>query len=158
MSSAHPSTRAFKLSPGTKIGIVRSVWHTELTKKMQEDAVDVLLDAGLEKKNLFLLTAPGSFEIPLLCKELIDVHELSGIIAFGIIVQGETHHAQLIADASTQGLMNVQLQTSVPIIDEILYVDYIDIAKDRVHGEHGKGRLAARTLLHSLALLDEIHS
>ncbi len=158
MSDKRPAFIGHKLSPTSRIGIVRSIWHGELTKQMEDDAATLLLAAGLREENLFRVGAPGSYEIPLLCKELIHHQKLDGVIAFGVIVQGATHHARLIAESATHALMSLQLETGVPIIDEILFVDDIEDAAARSTGDHAKGPLAARTLLHSLALLTELRS
>ena len=68
---------------------------------------------------------------------------MDGIIALGIIIQGETHHATEIARACTDGLMQVQVQTGVPIAHEVLFVHSRAQAEKRLC----KGAEAAETLL-----------
>jgi 6,7-dimethyl-8-ribityllumazine synthase len=72
---------------------------------------------------------------------------VDALIGLGIIVQGETKHADLLAAESTRGLMDVQLQYKLPFAFEILWVD--DIAHARARSE--KGAEAAIAVLHSLA-------
>ncbi|TDZ21914.1 6,7-dimethyl-8-ribityllumazine synthase [Colletotrichum sidae] len=44
------------------------------------------------------------------------------IIAVGVLIKGETMHFEYIADAVSQGLMRVQLDTGVPVIFGVLTV------------------------------------
>ncbi|GJN73067.1 hypothetical protein PLIIFM63780_007132 [Purpureocillium lilacinum] len=60
------------------------------------------------------------------------------IIAVGVLIKGETMHFEYIADATTQGLMRVQLDTGVPVIFGVLTVLNDDQAKARA-GVDGKG-------------------
>lgn len=144
------------VDPDWKIAILRSVWYDELTSNMVREALATLIDAGIQEKNVRIIDAPGSYELPLLCKQAL-LAGADGCIAFGIIVQGDTHHAKLVADQSAAGIMQVQLETMKPIVFEVLFVDSVEHAKTRAIGKNSKGPLAARTLLSSLAKLREIH-
>lgn len=145
-----------QVDPSWKIAIIRSVWYPELTASLVHDALDALVAAGIQKENVLFIDAPGSFELPLLSKHAIEAGA-DGIITFGIIVQGATHHARIVAEQSAEGCMRVQLDTGKPIIYEVLYVDSVDDAKTRSIGPKAKGALAARTLLSQLAKLAELH-
>ena len=58
-------------------------------------------------------------------------------------MQGETHHAEEVARGCTDGLMQVQVETGVPIAHGVQYVDSVEQAKERVD----RGREAAITLI-----------
>jgi len=145
-----------KVDPSWKITIARSVWYPELTASLVHDATEALTNAGIEKKNILFLDAPGSFELPLLAKHALHAGA-DGVIAFGIIVQGATHHARIVAEQSAEGCMRVQIDSGKPIVYEVLFVDSVDDAKTRSIGPKAKGALAARTLLSQLARLAELH-
>ena len=71
---------------------------------------------------LVLHQVPGAFEIPLVVQEVAtkagaDIH---AIIAVGVILQGETDHAEHIARAVTDALQQIALATRIPIINEVL--------------------------------------
>ncbi len=144
------------IDPDWKITIVRSVWYDELTKKLVSDASDTLIAAGIKQENIRVIDSPGSYELPLLCKHAL-LAGADGCIAFGIIVQGATHHAALVAEASAAGIMQVQLELLKPIVFEVLFVDIAEDAERRVSGKNAKGPLAAKTLLTSLARVQELH-
>jgi 6,7-dimethyl-8-ribityllumazine synthase len=156
MASEAPDIGAINVHPDWKIVIVRSVWYDNLTKALVSDAAKVLIDAGIKKNNISVIDAPGSFEIPLLCKEALK--DADGAIAFGIIVEGATHHARLIADQAAAGIMQTQLELAKPIVFEVIYVNDVVDAEKRTIGKDAKGGLAARTLLSSLAQLQKLRS
>ncbi|KYK55469.1 6,7-dimethyl-8-ribityllumazine synthase [Drechmeria coniospora] len=60
------------------------------------------------------------------------------IIAIGVLIKGETMHFEYIADATSHGLMRIQLDTGVPVIFGVLTVLNDDQAKARA-GIDGKG-------------------
>ena len=98
----------------------------------------------------------GSFEIPLLCDQLIMSKGVDAVIALGVIVQGDTHHARLIAEQAAAGIMQIQLEHGCPIAFEVLYVDDIKDAIKRSTGNNGKGVVAARIVLKTLATLKDL--
>ena len=141
------------LDPLPRIAIVRSSYYDELVTSMQDAAEGILLETHI--KEIEVVTVPGAFEIPLTCKKLAEEKEIDGVIALGIIVQGETQHAEEIARACTDGLMQVQVETNVPIAHEVRFVDDIKHAEERCIGESNKGAEAAVTLLKMIKMLNK---
>ena len=71
---------------------------------------------------LTLHQVPGAFEIPMIVQEIAtkadaDIH---AIIALGVILQGETDHAQHIARSVTYALQQIALASRIPVIHEVL--------------------------------------
>ncbi len=153
--SSVPEFGKITVDPSWKIAIVRSVWHGEMTSSLVKDAVAGLVEAGIKNENIGVIDAPGSYEIPLLCQAALEAGA-DGAIAFGIIVQGATHHARLIAEESARGIMDIQLRLKKPITYEVLFVNNEEDARARSIGPGAKGRLAATTFLSSLAHLKEL--
>ncbi|KAI9834962.1 MAG: hypothetical protein M1819_002685 [Sarea resinae] len=60
------------------------------------------------------------------------------IIAIGCLIKGETMHFEYIADATSQGLMRIQLDSGVPVIFGLLTVLSDEQAEARA-GINGKG-------------------
>ena len=46
-----------------KIGIVRSIWNTEITNRLYNGCIETLLKYGVDSNNIKTLTVPGSFEL-----------------------------------------------------------------------------------------------
>lgn len=121
---------------------------------MLSGAVKTLKAIGVQEGNISQHPVPGSFEIPLVGAALAKQGKVDALIGLGIIVEGETHHARLIAENTSRGLMNVQTQYAVPFANEVLYTDSIELARQRLY----KGEEAALSVLHSLAQLASLQS
>ena len=156
--SETPTFDSLAADPSWKIAILRSVWYPDCTNALTSDAQKMLLGAGIPQKNILVIDAPGSFELPLLAKHAIEQLTCDGVIAFGIVVQGATHHAALVAEQAAAGIMHVQLQTGVPITFEVMFVNTLEDAVTRSIGPKGKGSQAAKTLLSCLAKIREMRS
>ncbi len=150
----HARPFAGSIDHSWRIGIIHSSFYKEEVEVMVEGAKKVLLEAGFSPSNIRTFPVPGSFEIPLIGSALAEAKEVDALIGLGIIVEGETHHARLIAEAAAHGAMEVQVRRHIPFVFEILYVDDIALARERLD----KGAAAAHAALQSLALLRHIHS
>lgn len=144
------------VDPDWRIGIVASTYHGEHIDAMSDGARELLVEAGVKPENVFLYRAPGSFEIPVIGSALAKAKKVDALMGFGIIVQGETHHARLLAESVTQGMMDIQVEHAMPFAYEVLYVNELSQAVDRTKGQFNKGREAAYAVLHSLAELHRI--
>ena len=80
------------------------------------------------------------------------------MIGFGIIVEGDTHHARLLAESVTTAMMEIQMDYILPFAYEVLYVKDLEQAKARAFGEHNKGKEAAFAVLQSLVELQKIRA
>lgn len=143
-----------RISSGWRIGIVHSRYYPEIVAKLIEGAQKVFHDAGIAPGNVRTYAAPGSFEIPLIGAALIEAKEVDALIALGVIVEGETHHASLIAGEAARAIMDLQVRHRIPFAFEILYVRNIGQARERLD----RGAEAARAVLHALAQLSPLHS
>lgn len=133
-----------------------SSFYGEEVQSMVQTAQQVLEHAGVDPQNITDHPVAGSFEVPLIGRALAVAKEVDALIGIGIIVEGDTHHARLLADSAAQGMMDVQMQTGVPFAFEILYVQRLEDARTRAMGEHNKGEEAAYAVLHSLHALKRI--
>ncbi len=139
-----------------RIGIVASSYYKEEIDGLIEGARKTLVDAGISDANITVYPAPGSFEIPLIGAALAEEEKVDALIGFGIIVEGDTHHARLLAEAATQGIMETQLTYHIPFAFEVLYVNNIEDARARCFGDASKGIEAALAVLHSLSAITSI--
>ena len=156
-----PANRDFLkivVDPSWRIGIVYSSFYAGDVSKLISGAKAVLLQAGIKKENITEHAVPGSFEIPLIGTVLAREKKVDALIRLGIIVEGESQHAGLVAAEAARGMMDVQTQYGIPFAFEILYVNDLEQAKVRSSGADNKGGEAARVVLHSLAEIQKLHS
>lgn len=155
MKLAHASRRPLpKADPSWRIGIIHAGFYPDDVAGLIASAKDALLGAGVTPEHISLHPVSGSFEIPLVGAALARSGAVDGLIGLGIIVEGETYHAELIAQECARGMMEVQLRHGVPFGFEVLYVDTLELARARL----GNGEEAARAVLQSLATLSAMRS
>lgn len=139
-----------------KIAIVRSNYHQDLTKSLEKTCRQYLRACGLKMENVATFEVPGSWEIPLIVKKIASSKKFDGIIAFGVIIKGETYHFEMIANQCSRALMNIALEFDIPITFEILATYNLEQAVKRSVGKLSKGVEAARTLLGTIKELKRI--
>jgi 6,7-dimethyl-8-ribityllumazine synthase len=136
-----------------RIGIVVSEWNDHITSKLLEGAIDTLIGAGVPEKNLLIHQVPGAFELPLGAQWLANQDQVDGIIAIGVVIQGETRHFDFVCSGTTQGIMEVNLKFNKPVSFCLLTDNTEQQSIDRAGGKHGnKGVEAAVTVLKMLDL------
>lgn len=143
------------IDPSWRIGIVASSFYKKEIDALTQGARHLLEESGVQSENITEYPVPGSFEVPLIGAALAEAGKVDALIGFGIIVEGETHHAQLLAEQAARGIMDVQLKYQIPFAFEVLYVESIQQAQER---SVFKGKEAARAVLYSLAQLRTIQS
>ncbi len=129
-----------------KIALVVSKYHSELTQSMERSCKEFLVNSGVSEENILSFYVPGSWEIPILVQNLA-LQKYDGIVAFGVIIKGETYHFEMIADQVAKALMKISLANNVPIAFEVLATYTLNQAKKRSIGDFNKGKEAAMAIL-----------
>lgn len=129
--------------PDARIGIIASKWHPECVGPMIERCVAALKKNGATNVDVHYL--PGCYELPLAARRLFQKNaSLEAVIAFGVIVKGDTDHYEMIRDECMRGFSNVMFEFDKPIVMEVLAVSDIKIAEVRSKDdEKNKGLEAA---------------
>ncbi|GJJ12310.1 hypothetical protein Clacol_006551 [Clathrus columnatus] len=155
-----------------RIGIVHARWNAPIIEALLQGTRDKLVQCGVKSQNIVVQSVPGSFELPFATKKMIagshvqanvgtadlmgmvdstsslptEVSIPSGsfdaVIAIGVLIKGATMHFEYISEAVTHGLMNVQLESGVPVIFGVLTALNEEQALERAgigKGANGKG-------------------
>jgi 6,7-dimethyl-8-ribityllumazine synthase len=136
-----------------KVGIVVSEWNDTITNNLFEGAKQALLENGVPESNIIIRHVPGAFELPLASQFMLDNTDVDGVVAIGVVIQGETRHFDFVCQGATQGLMNVMLEYNSPVSFCLLTDNNIQQSIDRSGGVHGnKGIECAIACLKMIAL------
>ena len=126
-----------------KIGIVVSEWNKDITSNLLAGAQEKLIEFGIKNENIKISWVPGSFELVYGCKEL-SKQNLDAIIAIGCVIKGETDHYDFICNAVSNGIMQLNISYSIPVIFCVLTDHNKNQSLDRSGGKLGnKGAEAA---------------
>lgn len=138
---------------GKRIAVVTSRWNEMITKALTEGALETLASANA---NVTVLQVPGTWEIPVVIRKLMDSDRFDGYVALGCILQGATSHAGMLAGDVSAALMSLQSQTGIPIAWGVLTPENQEQALERSGMKLGnKGREAASALVETLSVLDQ---
>jgi 6,7-dimethyl-8-ribityllumazine synthase len=106
---------------GLRIGIVRSRFNEAAGLAMLKACSARLKELGVT--NVHTQAVPGALEVPLVLQKLANTGHYDALIALGAVIRGETYHFEVVSNESASGLMQVQLDTGVPIANGILTAD-----------------------------------
>jgi 6,7-dimethyl-8-ribityllumazine synthase len=145
------------VAKGMKFGIVASRFNDFICGRLIEGAIDALMRAGAEEKDIAIYKVPGSFELPLTAKKLVTSAHFDAIICLGAIIRGATPHFEYISAEVSKGIASVGLDTGVPVIFGVLTTDTIEQAIERAGTKSGnKGADAAMTAIEMIDLFKKI--
>lgn len=142
MATVHRNLSEYKKEeiPGGadfKIGIVVSEWNDTITMNLLKGAKEALLENGVPEENIEVHVVPGTYELPLGCQFLCAKGEVDGVIAIGVVIQGETRHFDFVCQGATQGIMDVTLKYNTPVSFCVLTDTTMQQSIDRSGGKHG---------------------
>jgi 6,7-dimethyl-8-ribityllumazine synthase len=102
---------------------------------------------------------PGAFEIPVVARELALQETTDAVIACGVILQGETNHAQNLSHSVTNALQRIAIEHGVPVINAVLSFDNEAQARARcLENKINRGTEAARAALEIADVLSELRN
>ena len=137
-----PKPRSF--STKSSICIVVSKYNEEYTSGLLENCKEELAEL-LPGCSIQVLETPGGFEVPVTVEHAFDTYQPDLVIAFGLIIRGETKHGDLIAESIPQSLQEISVRRIKPVIHEVLLVNDDKQAYARCIGSVlNRGKEAAR--------------
>ena len=156
MSNAIPPRPRLATSIKRQFAIVASQYNAPYVQGLIDHAT-AELRALAANSRVSLLQVPGAFEIPLVVQELAAQKRADVIIAMGVILQGQTHHAENLGRSVTDALQRIALEYGVPVINSVLNLDSEEQAQARcLDHEINRGTEAARAAVQIATVVAEL--
>src|SRR5262245_27969035 len=157
MSKASPSLQ--------RVAKIKRTFHI-VASRFNPQYVDGLIDHVSEElcaltpnSTIWLHRVPGSFEIPVVAREIAIQNKADAIIACGVILKGETDHAQNLSRSVTDALQRIAIEHGVPVINSVLSFDSENQARARcLENKINRGTEAARAAVEIARVLSKVRS
>lgn len=139
--------------------IVEARFYDEMSDALLDGAKSALQESGA---SFDVVTVPGALEIPPAIAMALDAMdeggtEYDGFVALGIVIRGETHHFDIVANESARGLMTLAVSESLALGNGIMTTENDAQAWERVKKDRlDKGGFAARAALTMIALKERM--
>lgn len=108
------------LPPNQKIAFIQANWHADIVGQARNSFTSKMEEAGVKADKIDVYDVPGSLEIPLQAKKLIETGEYAIVVCAGMIINGGIYHHEYVNHAVLDGMMRVQLDTGVPVLSVVL--------------------------------------
>ena len=120
-----------------KVGIISSRFNTPVVSELLNFCIKKLESQGVSLYNIVHKEVPGALEIPLLANAFALSKEFDVLIGIGAVIRGETYHFEVVSDQSAQGVMRVQLDHNIPVINAIITTNSSEeaYARTKIKGE-----------------------
>jgi 6,7-dimethyl-8-ribityllumazine synthase len=133
-----------------RIGIVQSRFNEPIVAGMLHACVAQLQKCGVDSASIDHVSVPGALEIPVALQTMAHTQEYHALIAIGAVIRGDTYHFEVVSNESCRGVMDVTLETGVPIANGILTVDTDEQALARIAEKGADCACAAIEMAHTV--------
>ena len=138
---------------GLCVGIVMSRFNPDIGEGLLAACVAELRRLGVADRDIEVATTPGALEIPLALQTLAQSERFDALIALGAVIRGETYHFEVVSNDACRAVMEIQLDTGIPVANGILTCENDDQASARANE---KGSDCARAAVEMSQLLRAI--
>lgn len=129
---------------GLRIAIISARWNEFVGSRLLKGARSALTGCGVADSDITTVEVPGAFELPFAAKRMAETGDYDAIVCLGTVIRGETPHFDFVAGEAARGIMQVGLDTGIPVTFGVITADNDEQAIDRAGGRKGnKGTEAA---------------
>lgn len=129
---------------GFRFALVVSRWNREFTSRLEQGANEALRALNVRADAVETFHVSGAFELPVACLNAARSKRFDAVIALGVVIRGDTPHFDYVAGQAAAGLMQVSLDTGVPVMFGVITADTVHQVTERSgEREDNKGYEAA---------------
>lgn len=145
-----------------RFAIVIGRFNDLVTSKLLEGCQDCLKRHGIDidpnGTQVDYAWVPGSFEVPLVARQLALTNRYDAIVCLGAIIKGQTPHFDYVAAEVSKGIAAIGFQTGVPVIFGVLTTDTMQQALERAGIKSNLGWNYAMSALEMASLMKQVKS
>ena len=140
---------------GLSVGIVMSRFNPDICEALLSACTTELQRLGVADCDIEIATVPGALEIPLTLQTMAQSDRFDALVALGAVIRGETYHFEVVSNDSCRAVMEVQLDTGIPIANGILTCENDDQALARTQQKGSDCAQAAVEMANLLRAIGE---
>lgn len=140
---------------GLRVGIVMSRFNQDVCEGLLSACVAELKRLGVADADMAIATVPGALEIPLTLQTMAQSGSYDALVALGAVIRGETYHFEVVSNDSCRAVMEVQLETGIPVANGILTCEDDDQALARMQQKGADCAQAAVEMANLMKALSE---
>ncbi|CDN10682.1 6,7-dimethyl-8-ribityllumazine synthase [Richelia intracellularis] len=152
----------FTQTEALRFAMVIARFNDLVTNKLLEGCQDCLkrhgIDANPQSSQVDYIWVPGSFEVPLVARQLAISQRYDAVICLGAVIRGQTPHFDYVSSEVAKGVAAAAFQTAVPIIFGILTTDTMQQALERAGIKSNLGWEYAMNAIEMASLMRNLHS
>jgi len=144
---------------GARFGIVVARFNSFITDRLLGGSLDAIRRTGGDVSKVDIARVPGSLELAVAAKVMVETGRYDAIICLGAVVRGETAHFEYVSGESARGIAEVGRASSTPVVFGVLTCDTLDQAINRAGAKGGNsGFSAAMTAIEMIGLIKRIQA
>ena len=144
-----------------RFAIVIGRFNDLVTGKLLSGCQDCLKRHGIDVEpqgtQVDYIWVPGSFEIPMMARQLAISDRYNAIICLGAVIRGQTPHFDYVSSEAAKGVAAASFQTGVPVVFGVLTTDTMQQALERAGIKSNLGWNYALDALEMASLMEQIN-
>src|ERR1039457_7268735 len=142
---------------GLKFAIVVSRFNGFIGERLLAGALDAIARTGGQPDEVEVVKVPGSWELPVVVRELARQKRHDAIICLGAVIRGDTPHFEYVAGEAVKGIGHVAASIGVQGAFGVLTCNTLEHAIDRAGAKSGnKGYDAAMSAIEMANLMRQL--
>jgi 6,7-dimethyl-8-ribityllumazine synthase len=96
-----------------RLGMVVAEFNRDITYMMEILAKEHAEFLGAEITDV--LRVPGTFDVPIAVKKILEKADVDAIVTIGCVIEGETEHDEVVAQHAARKIMDLSLEYGKPV-------------------------------------------
>ncbi len=150
----------FANSSSLRLAIIIGRFNDLVTEKLLAGCQDCLKRHGVDTNphgtQVDYVWVPGSFELPMMARQMALTGQYNAIICLGAVIRGQTAHFDYVASEAAKGIAATSFQTGVPVVFGVITAENMQQALERAGIKSNLGWNYALNALEMGSLMQQV--